>query len=129
MADMDDGWTVRVKPTKADIPYGPYQALFLGAEDCEIIPKGSATTEPRRRWSFRITAGPLAGTVIDTLTERKTSDLNKSGRLVAGFKGGPLKDGDRVKAIVDEAVGKPWTVVWGLGPKGGVGIQMVSPSL
>lgn len=117
-------WVVSIKPKKADIPFGGYKAVFLGVEDCDIT-IGQAK-EPRWRWRFKIATGPLAGTEVDDLTNRSISDKNKAGRIVSGFKGGELKNGDGVKAIVDGAVGKPWFIVWGQGQKGGIGVQAVS---
>ncbi|MBY0514065.1 MAG: hypothetical protein K2P78_09165 [Gemmataceae bacterium] len=122
-----DPWVVSIKSKKADIPFGQYTAVFLGVEDCDIVKDN--VKEPRWRWRFKIATGPLAGTEVDDITDRKLTGGNKPSRYVVGFKGGPLVNGDNMKAIVDGAVGKAWLVKWGQGTQKGIGIQDVSANL
>ena len=118
MSDMmEDGFVMGSKAS--GVPAGPYLAEFVGYEPLETQ-KG-----PAWKWSWKITAGPLAGQHATCLTDRADSQgrpmvprpSNKFGKLLNGLAGKTIGEAERFNPKT--CVGKPYTIIVEAGPNGG----------
>lgn len=113
-------WQFReAKSAYDEVPSAAYYARFLGVSDKEVTPVPGQPPETKWRFEFAISKGEHAGKKPACLTNRKLSANTQAGQIVAGFAGRPLKAGDKIPEIIQEAVGKEWLVNVAPGPQGG----------
>jgi hypothetical protein len=105
------------------VPAGSYTGTFSGIEPApEDKERGYAAGT---RWKFTISTGPYAGRMIGRITRDTPNPNNVGGKILAGLVGRPLKEGEPID--VSAFIGKPYMLVYGPGPKGGMRVEAVLP--
>ena len=100
---------------------------FLKVEEVALKPFDEKDDGLRWRWTWEVTTGQYKGQMATALTKRDIASNTHSGRLIAGLLGRELKDGDKVKVLIDACIGRSYMVSVQAGPKNGKpSVQSVS---